>query len=350
MGIQVLPPDVNESVSDFAPIGGDIRFGLTAVRNVGSNVVDSIIGSRKSKGAYTSFTDFLAKVEAVVCNKRTIESLIKAGAFDSLGHARRALVNVHAEAVDSVLDTKRAEAVGQFDLFGGFGDAAETDSGGITINIGTEEWDKAVQLAAEREMLGLYVSDHPLFGVEHILRAGADCSIAEVHDDHFVDAQVVTVGGLVTGLQRKVTKQGSPWAIATVEDLEGGIEAMMFPQTYQSFGSLVSEDTVIFVKGRIDKGQEGAARLIVMDVSVPDLATPRSGPLVIQLPVARCVPQVIDQLKDVLHAHPGTTEVRLKLLNGSRTTLMRIDDALRVSPTTALYGDLKALLGPGCLA
>mgnify|MGYP003344735388 FL=1 len=350
MGIQVLPPDVNESVSDFAPVGGDIRFGLTAVRNVGSNVVDSIISTRKAKGAYTSFTDFLAKVDAIVCNKRTIESLIKAGAFDSLGHARRALVNVHAEAVDSVLDTKRAEAIGQFDLFGGFGDEADTDSGGITINIGSEEWEKSVQLAAEREMLGLYVSAHALFGVEHILRAGTDCSIADVHEDHFVDAQVVTVGGLVTALQRKVTKQGSAWAIATVEDLEGGIEVMLFPQTYQTVGAMVNEDTVIFVRGRVDKSQEGAARLVAMDVSLPDLATPRSGPLVIQLPVARCVPQVIDQLKDVLNAYPGTTEVRLKLLNGSRTTVMRIDDTLRVSPSTALYGDLKALLGPGCLA
>ena len=350
MGIQVLPPDVNESLADFAPVGNDIRFGLTAVRNVGSNVVDSIIAARKSKGAYTSFTDFLAKVDAVVCNKRTIESLIKAGAFDSLGHPRRALVNVHAEAVDSVLDTKRAEAIGQFDLFGGFGDDTETDSGGITINIGVEEWDKAVQLAAEREMLGLYVSDHPLFGVEHILQSGTDCSIAEVFEDHFVDQQVVTLGGLVTGMQRKVTKQGSAWAIATVEDLEGGIDVMLFPQTYQLVGPMLNEDTVVFVKGRVDKSQEGAPRLVAMEVTLPDLSTPNTGPLVIQLPVARCVPQVIDQLKDVLHAHPGTTEVRLKLLNGSRATLMRIDDTLRVAPSTALYGDLKALLGPGCLA
>ena len=182
------------------------------------------------------------------------------------------------------------------------------------------------------------------------MRAGTDCSIADVHEDHFVDAQVVTVGGLVTALQRKVTKQGSAWAIATVEDLEGGIEVMLFPQTYQTVGAMVNEDTVIFVRGRVDKSQEGAARLVAMDVSLPDLATPRSGPLVIQLPVARCVPQVIDQLKDVLNAYPGTTEVRLKLLNGSRTTVMRIDDTLRVSPSTALYGDLKALLGPGCLA
>ena len=349
MGIQVLPPDVNESLADFAPVGGDIRFGLTAVRNVGSNVVDSIIAARKSKGAYTSFTDFLAKVDAVVCNKRTIESLIKAGAFDSLGHARRALVNVHAEAVDSVLDTKRAEAMGQFDLFGGFGDD-EADAGGISINIGVEEWDKSVQLAAEREMLGLYVSDHPLFGVEHILKSGTDCSIAEMYEEHFVDQQVVTIGGLVTGLQRKVTKQGNAWAIATVEDLEGGIEVMLFPQTFQLVGPVMIEDTVVFVKGRLDKSQEAAPRLVAMEVSLPDLSTPNSGPLVIQLPIARCVPHVIDQLKDVLHAHPGTTEVRLKLLNGSRATVMRIDDRLRVAPSTALYGDLKALLGPGCLA
>ena len=349
MGIQVLPPDVNESLGDFAPVGGDIRFGLTAVRNVGSNVVDSIMAARKSKGAFTSFTDFLAKVDAVVCNKRTIESLIKAGAFDSLGHARRALINVHAEAVDSVLDTKRAEAMGQFDLFGGFGDEQQ-DSGGISINIGTEEWEKSVQLAAEREMLGLYVSDHPLFGVEHILRQGTDCTVADLFEDHFVNEQVVTIGGLVTQIQRKVTKQGSAWAIVTVEDLEGAIDVMVFPQTFQNIGRMFIEDAVVFVKARLDKSQEGAPRVVALEASQPDLSTPNTGPLVIQLPVARCVPHVIDQLKDVLHAHPGTTEVRLKLLNGSRTTVMRIDDKLRVAPTTALYGDLKALLGPGCLA
>lgn len=350
MGIKVLPPDVNASAPDFAPVGTDIRFGLTAIRNVGANVVDSIIASRKAKGAFASFTDYLAKIDQAACNKRTIESLIKAGAFDSLGHARKALLNVHAEAVDNVLDTKRAEAIGQFDLFGGFGDDDSDEPGtGLSITIGTEEWEKSVLLAAEREMLGLYVSDHPLFGVEHILQAGTDGSIAACTGEERSDGAIVTIGGLVTGLQRKVTKQGNAWAIATVEDLEGGIEVMLFPQTWQLVGPLVTEDAIVFVKGRLDKREEESPRLVAMEVTLPDLSTPDSGPMLISMPVARCVPQVVEELKDVLRAHPGTTEVRLKLVNGSRATVMKVDDRLRVTPSTALFGDLKALLGPNCL-
>ena len=350
MGIRVLPPDVNASEADFAPVGEDIRFGLTAVRNVGANVVDSILATRRAKGRYTSFTDFLDKVDATVCNKRTLESLIKAGAFDSLGHPRRALALVHAEAVDAVLDIKRAEAVGQFDLFGGFTEGSDAEAGGFTVTIGDDEWDKAQLLAFEREMLGLYVSDHPLLGVEHVLRAAADRSIADLASDDVVDGQVLTVAGLITGVQRKVTKQGNAWAIATVEDLEGGVEVMIWPQTFQGVGPMIVEDTVVFVRGRVEKSDDDAARLVALEVSQPDLTTAASGPLVITLPVAKCVPNVIEPLKDVLRAHPGTTEVRLRLVNGSRETIVRIDDRLRVTNSTALSGDLKALLGAGCLA
>ena len=349
MGIQVLPPDVNASEPEFAPVGKDIRFGLTAIRNVGENVVESIIATRRSKGLYTSFTDFLAKVDAQVCNKRTLESLIKAGAFDSLQHARRALVNIHAEAVDSVLDIKRAEAVGQFDLFGGLGDDPADAGGNLTLNIGSEEWEKTQLLAFEREMLGLYVSDHPLFGVEHILQAGADCTIAALSTDEVVDGQTVTIAGLITAIQRKVTKQGNEWAIATVEDLAGGVEVMIWPTTFALVGPKITEDLVVFVRGKVEKPDEETTRFVANEVTVPDLTTTESGPLVISLPIARCVPAVIDRLKEVLAGHPGTTEVRLKLVNGSRQTLMRIDDRLRVTTSTSLYGDLKALLGAGCL-
>ncbi len=349
MGIQVLPPDVNASEPEFAPVGKDIRFGLTAIRNVGENVVESIIATRRSKGLYTSFTDFLAKVDAQVCNKRTLESLIKAGAFDSLQHARRALVNIHAEAVDSVLDIKRAEAVGQFDLFGGLGDDPTDAGGNLTLNIGSEEWEKTQLLAFEREMLGLYVSDHPLFGVEHILQAGADCTIAALSTDEVVDGQTVTIAGLVTAIQRKVTKQGNEWAIATLEDLAGGVEVMIWPTTFALVGPKITEDLVVFVRGKVEKPDEETTRFVANEVTVPDLTTTDGGPLVISLPIARCVPAVIDRLKEVLAGHPGTTEVRLKLVNGSRQTLMRIDDRLRVTTSTSLYGDLKALLGAGCL-
>src|SRR5690625_1270603 len=228
MGITVLPPDVNTSVGSFAAVGDEIRFGLAAVRNVGANVVEAIIAAREEKGAYTSFQDFLDKVPAVVCNKRTIESLIKAGAFDSMGHTRRALLARHEEAIDMVIDVKRNEAVGQFDLFAGLGGEGGDTGAGFTIEIpDLPEWDKREKLTFERQMLGLYVSDHPLFGLEHVLQRAADTSIATLlTDETRADGTTVTIAGLVTSLQRKMTKNGNPWAIATVEDLEGAIEVL----------------------------------------------------------------------------------------------------------------------------
>ncbi len=350
MGIKVLPPDVNESDADYTPRGTDIRFGLSAIRNVGDNVVASIAVTRRSKGRFGDFADFLAKVDPVVCNKKTIESLIKAGAFDSLGHPRRGLLAVHADAVDACMETKRAEAIGQFDLFGGAGDDSDSPSGlGFDLVVPVGEWDKSVLLGYEREMLGLYVSDHPLFGIEHVLSAATDCSVAALTgSEDRPDGAMVTVGGLITGLQRKITKQGNPWAIATLEDLEGAIDVMFFPSAYQLVGPMLVEDAVVLVRGRVDR-REDVAKIIAMELTLPDLTQGSRGPVVISLPTARCTPPVVERLKDVLATHPGVTEVHLQLQSHGRTTVLRIDDGLRVTPSPALMADLKALLGPACV-
>jgi DNA polymerase-3 subunit alpha len=347
MGIKVLPPDVNESDANFTPTGTDIRFGLSAIRNVGGNVVASVTATRRSKGRFVSFDDFLDKVEPVACNKKTVESLIKAGAFDSLGHTRRGLLTVHADRVDGVMDIKRNEAIGQFDLFGGGEVDVEEVAPRPPIPVG--EWDKTVLLAYEREMLGLYVSDHPLFGVEHILASASDCSVASLTgSDERPEGSVVSVGGLITALQRKMTKQGNPWAIATLEDLEGAIDVMFFPATYQLVATALVEDAVVIVRGRLDR-REDVPKLIAMELTTPDLSDGPRGPVVITMPALRCTPPVVERLKDVLATHPGVTEVHLQLQSTARTTVLRLDDGLRVTPSPALMGDLKALLGPACL-
>jgi DNA polymerase-3 subunit alpha len=350
MGIKVLPPDVNDSDFDFTPRGSDIRFGLSAVRNVGANVVDSIIATRKAHGRFASFYDFIDKVEVSVCNKRVVESLVKAGAFDSLGDSRRGLITVHEQVIDAAVDLKRAEAIGQFDLFGSMGEAEDAGSLRITPEIPLGEWDKAMLLAHERDMLGLYVSDHPLYGVEQFLAQSTDCSVVHVHSGDRAEGTVVTVGGLVTGVQRKTTKQGSLWAIVTLEDLDGAVEVMVFPQTYAGAGTLLVEDAVLLVRGRIDRPDEDAARLVAMEITQPDVSEAPAGPVRLSMPAARCVPPVVERLKDILAAHPGTTEVHLHLAASGRTTVLRLDDRLRVTPSPALYGDLKALLGPACLS
>ncbi|HEU4676002.1 MAG TPA: DNA polymerase III subunit alpha [Motilibacteraceae bacterium] len=349
MGIKVLPPDVNESDGNFTPVGTDIRFGLNAIRNVGANVVESVIKTRVERGRFADFDDFLDKVEQVVCNKKTIESLIKAGAFDSLGHTRRGLLAVHADRIDAVMELKRNEAIGQFDLFGGGGEGGAADDVAPRPPIPVGEWEKAALLAYEREMLGLYVSDHPLFGIEHVLSAASDTSISSLTgSDDRPDGAVVTVGGLVTGLQRKMTKQGNTWAIATLEDLEGSIDVMVFPATYQLVATMLAEDAVVVVKGRVDRREE-VPKLVAMEIAMPDLTEGPRGPVVVALPTVRCTPPVVERLKEVLHTHPGTTEVHLRLQSTGRSTLLRLGDGLRVTPSPALFGDLKALLGPSCL-
>jgi len=288
MGITVLPPDVNSSSANFTAVGKDIRFGLTAVRNVGSNVVDAIVRAREEKGEFTSFTDFLDKVPAVVCNKRTIESLIKAGAFDSLGHPRRALLLVHEQAVDSVIGVKRKEAEGQFDLFADLLGGDDGAQGFSVVVPDLPDWDKKQRLAFEREMLGLYVSDHPLSGLEHVLAAAADVSIATLlGDEQRPDGPTVVVAGLITSLQRKMSKQGNPWAAVTIEDMEASVEIMFFGETYLAYSTALAEDAVVVIRGRVRRRDE-TMQLHAMEVSLPDVSQAADAPVVVSMAVSRC--------------------------------------------------------------
>jgi len=349
MHITVLPPDVNSSSANFTAVGKDIRFGLTAVRNVGANVVDAIVTTREAKGEFTSFTDFLDKVPAVVCNKRTIESLVKAGAFDSLGHGRRALQVVHEQAVDSVIGVKREEAKGQFDLFADFGGDGD-DAVSFSIDIpDLPEWDKKQLLAFERDMLGLYVSDHPLSGLEHVLAQAAETSVAALlADETRPDGSTVVIAGLITSLQRKMSKQGNPWAAVTIEDLDGGVEVMFFGETYLAYSTILAEDQVVVLRGRVRR-RDDTMQLQAMEVSLPDISAVADAPILVTLAESRCTQPVVERLREILRTHPGVTEVHLRLTTPGRTKVMRLDDALRVERTPALFGDLKALLGPSCL-
>ncbi len=343
MGIKVLPPDVNESNAEYTARGKDIRFGLAAIRNVGEGVVASIKSARATKGAFTSFGDFLAKVDAQVCNKKTIESLIKGGAFDSLQHSRKGLMTIHLEAIDSVIETKRAEAIGQFDLFGG---ESITQVSGLDIEIPTFEWDKATLLVFEREMLGLYVSDHPLLGVEHILRSNTDLSISALLADDSAPDGVVTLGGLITGVQRKVSRQGASWAIVSLEDLEGAVEVLFFSKTYNQYAMTLIEDRVVTVRGRFERRDE-VVRFTALEMKSLDVSTGPVGPLLISLPVSQCTPPIVDRMKEILRSHPGKREVHMQIDDQGTLTTMKIDALVTASPS--LSADLKSILGPDCL-
>ena len=348
MGIKVLPPDVNESQSDYTPLGNDIRFGLTAIRNVGENVVASIVANRETSGRYESFGDFLSKVDANVCNKKTIESLIKGGAFDSLNHPRKGLTLIYLEAIDSVMEAKRAESIGQFDLFGSGMSPQSSTITNVEIEIPNQEWEKALLLSYEREMLGLYVSDHPLLGVEHLLRSSTDMPISQVNDESIGHEQIVTIGGLITQIQRKVSRRGDSWAIVTIEDLEGAVDVMFFSNSYTQHSMNLVEDRIVIIRGRVDKREE-QVKIMALDLSTPDISLAPTGPLIISMDTVRCTPPVVDRIKEILRSHPGKREVHLKLDDGRKSLVMKIGDDLRVTASPSLSADLKAILGPDCL-
>jgi DNA polymerase-3 subunit alpha len=351
MGIKVLAPDVNESRVDFTavPTGlgmGDIRFGLGAVRNVGSAVVEFIGRARDEKGRFTSFHDFLRKVPLPVANKRTVESLIKAGAFDSLGSTRRALLEVHEDAVDSAVSLKRNEANGQvgFDF-----DSLWDEPEAVDHVPERPEWAKRDKLAFEREMLGLYVSDHPLAGLEIPLAKHASASITEIlGGDVAADGEHVSIAGLVTSVQHRVARNsGNQYGIVTVEDFAGEISVMFLGKTYQEFSPALSNDAIVVVRGRVSVRDDGM-NLHAVSMFIPDVGPSLgSGPLVITVQEHRATTEVISSLGDVLIRHAGDNEVRLRLVKGDTARIFELPYSVIVSAD--LYGELKTLLGPNCL-
>ncbi|MFJ9845623.1 DNA polymerase III subunit alpha [Kitasatospora sp. NPDC101155] len=345
MGIKILSPDVNESVVDFTAVGSDVRFGLKAVRNVGVPVIESLVRTREEKGKYTSFADFLDKVELVVCNKRTVDSLVKAGAFDSLGHTRLSLSTVHESAIDAVTGVKKQQAIGQDDLFG----ALDTGDGGgpgigLDFQLTENEWPRRQLLSLEREMLGLYVSSHPLDGAEHILSQNRDTSIAELLGSGRSEGEV-RLSGLITGVDRRINKAGNAWAIITVADRDGSVEVLFFPATYNLMAEQMIEDNVISVRGRLNE-RDGSLSVFGQEITTLDVSSAELGtkpPVQITVPAARITPETVAELKLALQAHPGDVPVRLLTTNWDKNTLYEL--GFRVNPDNGLASDIKTLLG-----
>jgi DNA polymerase-3 subunit alpha len=347
MGIRVLPPDVGESIRYFAAVGEDIRFGLGAVRNVGANVVDGIVAAR-ADDSFVSFHDFLTKVPLHVANKRTIESLIKAGAFDSLGSTRRALLEIHEDATEAAVETKRKAATGAigFDFDSLYDEAEEIMPAKVPER---PEWTKKDKLAFEREMLGLYVSDHPLAGLEIPLAKHASTGIHDLlASEDVADGDQVTVAGLVTSVQHRVAKaSGNPYGMITVEDFNGEITVMFMGKTYLEFQSQLVADSIMVVRGRVSRRDDGM-NLHAQSCFSPDLGSiDASSDLVLVVPEQRATQSVVEDLAAVLGRHRGDTEVTLKLHRDGTAKVFEVPHPVTVSAD--LFGDLKGLLGPNCL-
>ncbi|HVE47042.1 MAG TPA: DNA polymerase III subunit alpha [Acidimicrobiales bacterium] len=347
LGISVLVPDVNVSASGFAAREGAIPFGLSAIRNVGEGLVERIVAEREAKGPFTDFYDFCERVDPMVLNKRTVESLVKAGGFDSMGHPRRGLCLVFEQVIDRTLARRRKESEGQFDLFSfddgsGGGAGAGNPASDERIPIPDAEFEKAQKLAFEKEMLGLYVSDHPLKGAEVALRRLTEASIAEVRE--LPDGEVRWVGGVVTNLARRYTKKGDLMATFLLEDLESVLEVWMFPRVMQEYGSLLADDAIVCVKGRLDLREE-QVKLTCLEVRRPELTPEGTTPLRVALPLSRLTDSLVNQLKRLFLDHPGPQPVLLQL--GEKT--LRLPEQFCVDASNGLCAELRVLLGAACL-
>jgi DNA polymerase-3 subunit alpha len=339
MGIKVLVPDVNESASDFTVRDGRIRFGLSAVRNVGEGVVEKIVEGRVD-GPYESFQDFVDRVDVSALNKRTVESLIKAGAFDGTGDPRKGLTVVFEQVLDATLERRRNEDMGQFSLFAGDTEASSNSR----IDIPDLAWPQKLQLAFEKEMLGLYVSDHPLLAVGPSLAAATSHALSQLEE--LSDRANVTVGGLVASITRRWTRNGDPMIFFQLEDLAGAVEVVAFPRTVNEYGHAVVEDAVVVVSGYLDhRGDE----VKVMAREIKELDVRDDATVRLRAPAATLTPELVSRLKSILSNHPGSAPVYLNMTSEQGMKVLKLSDAHRVEPRSALFAELKELLGPSAI-
>ncbi len=342
LGIKVLVPDVNRSVSVFTARHDDgptIPFGLSAVRNVGEGLVRLVLEERDRNGPFADFYDFCERVDPMVLNKRAVESLVKAGAFDSLGHERRGLLAVADQIIDNTLARRRERQQGVMSLFGDVEDAAGTSAFDERIPIPDLAFDKMQRLAFEKEMLGLYVSDHPLMGMERVLRRRADLTIAELREAPDT-GEVRSVAGVVTNLARKYTRKGDLMAVFVLEDLESAIEVMVFPKVMAACGSALVEDAVVCVRGRLDLREE-PAKIVCMEVTAIELAHGEDPPLHLRLPPRVFDGPALETLKQLLLGHPGSSPVYVRVEDHQ----VRLGAEFAVDQSNGLRGELLAHFG-----
>ncbi|MFZ1491454.1 MAG: DNA polymerase III subunit alpha [Ilumatobacteraceae bacterium] len=342
MGIQVRNPDVNRSHVDFAPVQDEraVTFGLSAVRNVGEGLVEQLVRERAANGPYTSFYDFAERVPEQVLNKRTVESLVKAGAFDQLGCPRRGLLIAFEQIIDSTLARRRERDQGVMSLFGDLG-ASDDTAFSEKVEIPDVEFDKTERLRFEKEMLGLYVSDHPLLGVEGALRRKVDCSIAEALERD--DGSQLVLGGVITNLARKFTKKGDQMAVCVLEDLQSTIEVTVFPRLLVDQGHKLADDVIVTLRGRLDRRDERVG-FMCQDIQVLD-GLRAAMPLNLRLTTASLDAGAIDRLKRILSDHPGDSSVYLHLGTGK---VLRLSDSYSVDLDRAV-AELRMAFGHDAL-
>ena len=344
LGIEVLPPDVNTSQIDFAVVEGQIRFGLNAVKNVGGPAARAICAERESGGAFTSIWDFVERVDAQCVNKRSLESLVKCGALDDLGSTRMGMLTVLDQAVQWGSSRQADKMAGQSSIFD-LDDSPAEEKPRHHPTIPPGEFDEHELLKLEKEVLGLYVSDHPLSAIRDQLRKRIDTPMTELGARR--DGDVVTVGGIVANLKQMTTKRGEPMVFLTLDDVIGSVEVVVFNSVYAASHQHLMTDKVLVVKGRIDH-KEGETKLIALELT-PFEAVPERKVLHLKLDARTARAGIIKELAELLRAYPGDASVFVAMTTSAGAQTLELGPGYRVTPDSDLFAEVKALLGPAAV-
>jgi DNA polymerase III subunit alpha len=335
MGIDVLVPDINSSVATFVAADGKIPFGLTTIKGVGHGPVELIVKEREENGPFRSFADFCNRVSTDALKKNTCEALIKAGAFESLGYSRKGLLQMFEQILGEATKRRKKEAVGQFDLFS---TVAEEDEAPVEPEIPAEEWNKSEKLAIERELLGLYVSDHPLRGVENMLSNRTNCTLDEVSTR--TQNEQVVIGGLISNVEKKFTKKNHLMAIITIEDLFSSIEVVIFPKTLPKFDRMLVEGNIVVAQGRIDiQGEKH--KFLLENMTEIRIAIDDAVPLHLDLNEDEV--ELVNDLKTAFGKYPGNSEVFIHV--GDKVYKLPKENNVELCPQ--LTSRINTILGRG---
>ncbi len=349
MGIVVLPPDINESFEKFTVSNGRIRFGLLAIKNVGHNTIEALINERKQNGVYASLTHFISRLDTKELNKRCIESLIKAGAFDSLSGSRSQYMAMYKNILSGIVQTKKRTLEGQISLF-----EIESDNSGESIEYKDElpnvaEFSKKELLTFEKEMLGVYVSGHPLSEYEQFLNKYVDATTLDfANEQEKYSNKLVTVGGIIAAKSVKYTRDNKTMAFLTLEDLSGTMEIVIFPQLFEKYGHRLIEDEVIVVKGKVNVKEDEDAKVVCNEIIFRENTKPNANTenQKLWLKISSYDISVLNKIKDVAIKQPGNVPVIIYVEQTKQK--ISFDKKFWVSGDEKQVSEFKKLLGEGC--
>ncbi|MGH9773027.1 MAG: OB-fold nucleic acid binding domain-containing protein, partial [Candidatus Acidiferrales bacterium] len=344
MGIGILPPDVNSSDRTFSPSGQDIRFGLTAIKNVGQAAIESVLEARNKLGRFEHLFQFCENVDLRLLNKRVIESLIKAGAMDSLGAHRAQMIATLDRAIELGQNRQRQVENGQTGLFSHGSQGASEPAPPASLPV-TTEWTETQRLAAEKEVLGFYVTGHPLEKYRDALRSLTphdSASLEEAEND-----TPVTIAGMLTSVRIKPSRKGDLWASATLEDLHGAIELIVFPQALQQIQSLLKPDSALLIRGRLRREENAKPKIMVNEAQPLETAVNKVKPAVlIRLNLGSAPEGLLDNLESVFGAYPGESPIIFELSqSGDFKARLRCRKPAGVNASPEVLTRLQTLCG-----